>query len=371
MATARRSEAIWIEAKNYWEVKVQRDGTRKSFRSSQKGRKGKHEAEYKADKWLATGTIQMRFSEAWNAYLESLKAGTGTGNYNNNEQYGRLHLMPHLKNKKLGSITRMDWQRCINEMKNKDGDPLSERTCKNVISSINAFISYCDGERWEVEPIKKKLTVPSSAEPTKEKKILQPPDLKVLFSDDSMPFRGQLKPAFYIHAWRFYVVTGLRRGELVGLRNEDVGTVLSVKRNVNKLLEETHGKNENARRQMKIGAIAATILEDQRKMLEDMGIYSDWVFPDKDGSRSDPNKIYKHWVRYGEHHGIKCTIHELRHTFISINKIDMPIELLKTLVGHSVSMDTVKIYGHEVDGEQERAAKYVDDIFGKLLGEGS
>lgn len=368
MSTKRRSEAIWIESKGYWQVKVQKDGVRKGFTSSLKGRKGKHEAENKADEWLEKGTEDMRLDAAWQLYLDNLKQGTGTGNYINNEKYGRLYILPALKMKRLSTISRMDWQRCINDMVNRD-KPLSERTCKNVIASINAFIAYCDGERWEIEPIKKKLTVPNAAKPQKEKQILQPPDLKVLFSDDLMPFRGKLAPAFYINAWRFYVVTGLRRGELAGLRNEDVGEILSVKRNINSYKEETHGKNDNARRQMKLSGIAASIIEEQRAMLDRLGIRSEWVFPDRYGERSDPALIYKHWVKYRDHHGIGCTIHELRHTFISINKIDMPLELLKTLVGHSVSMDTIKVYGHEVDGEKERAAQYVDDVFGKVLGD--
>lgn len=366
MAVKRRAEACWIESKDYWEIKVQKNGTRKSFRSSVSGRKGKHEAEAKADKWLAKGTIEMRFSSAWDAYLESLKKGSGTGNYNNNEQYGRLHLMPFLKHKKLSKITRMDWQQCINEMANEKG--LAERTCRNVISSIMAFIAFCEGEHWEVLPIKKKLTIPNSATPEKEKTILQPDALKVLFSDDSFPYRNKVIPAFYIHAWRFYVVTGLRRGELVGLKNEDVGTTLSIKRNVNNYLEETHGKNENARRIMKLGEIASSIIAEQRDMLKRMGIESKWVFPDKHGERSDPRLIYKQWVRYMEFHGFDdCSIQGMRRTFVSINKIDTPLELIKMLVGHSVSMDTIGVYGAEVDGEKERAANYVDNAFKQVL----
>ena len=56
MATERRAEAIWIESKEYWEIKVQKDGVRKSFRSSVAGRKGKHEA----DAFIITMTIKRR-----------------------------------------------------------------------------------------------------------------------------------------------------------------------------------------------------------------------------------------------------------------------------------------------------------------------
>ena len=364
MPTQRRSEAIWIESKGYWQVKVQKDGVRKAFTSSLKGRKGKHEAEGKADYWLEQGTADMRFSEAWDAFIAQIKRDTSKGNYINIERCGRLYLLPTLKNKKLHTISRNEWQSCITAMAEKN---LSERTCKNAISNICSFLSFCESENWRTSPIKKALTIPSTAKPTKEKQVLQPDDLKTLFADPMMPFMGKLMPAFYIHAWRFYVVTGLRRGELAGLRNEDVKNTLTVRRSINYLGEETHGKNENARRTMMLTGIALDILADQKAMLDRMGIESEWVFPNKYGDRSDPNLIYKHWVKYREHHNINCTIHEMRHTFVSVNKVNMPLELLKSIVGHSVSMDTIGVYGHEIDGEKELAAQYIDSAFASLL----
>lgn len=364
MVTDRRAEATWNDNRAMWVIRVQRDGVRKAFYSAVQGRKGKREVEAKADKWLSIGTAEMRFSEAWAQYTKYVSHTAGTGHTQNTEGHGKHHLLPSLRLKKLSSITRGDWQECINEMA---AAGKSARTCKNVISTISAFINYCVGERWTVNQIEKPLTVPSAARRPEEKHVLQPPALKTLFSDPTMLYKGEPQEAFYIHAWRFYVVTGLRRGELAGLRREDVGDLLTVRRNVNKYHEETQGKTENAQRSMKLSGIAADILAQQRIMLDRMGIVSDWVFPDRYGGRSDPNLIGRQWARYCAYHNIKCTVHELRHTFISINKISTPEVLLKSLVGHSVSMDTIGVYGHEIDGEKELAAQYVDAAFASVL----
>ena len=153
------------------------------------------------------------------------------------------------------------------------------------------------------------------------------------------------------------------------MRNEDVsGGEISVKRSVNIHLEETRGKNDNARRTITLSLLAQSILADQRAMLAVRGIESPWVFPDEFGERTHPEAMLERWKTYGEQHGIDSTIHEMRHTFVSVNKADMPIELLKSIVGHSVSMDTTGIYGHEVDGEGERAAKITDMVFNRILG---
>jgi len=81
----------------------------------------------------------------------------------------------------------------------------------------------------------------------------------------------------------------------------------------------------------------------------------------------DDNHLFKKWDFYRKQHGLKSTLHELRHTLISVCKSDMPEELLKQIVGHTVNTDTFGIYGHRVEGEMERAASIFDDIFDKLL----
>ena len=59
--------------------------------------------------------------------------------------------------------------------------------------------------------------------------------------------RGKVEADENIHAYRLAVMTGLRPGELLGLRVGDVdGNRLHLSRAINTLNEETSGKNENA-----------------------------------------------------------------------------------------------------------------------------
>ncbi len=367
MAIERRAEAAWIESKAYWEIKVQKDGVRKSFRSALTGRKGKHEAEAKADHWLKNGTKEMRFSAAWEAFLKWQKEHNGSSNYIKLETVGRLYLLPENKNRKLSAIKPVHWQNCIDAAVEKG---LSKRTCTNIRSSISAFLRYCRRERWEhIRLEDDDLHIPNKAKPEKVKRVLHDADIQVLFSDPYMIKSNRRVQAHYIYAWRMFVATGMRRGELCGLKNEDVTeNMISIRRSINAEGEETHGKNDNARRSFAITQTMRQILEEQYAYLEECGIESDWVFPDQYGERSDPKAIYFSWRAYSKQHGIECSIHELRHTFISINKSDMPLELLKQVVGHSSSMDTIGVYGHEIDGDKERAATIMENTFKKALG---
>ncbi|MGN0184267.1 MAG: hypothetical protein ACI4AL_04055 [Aristaeellaceae bacterium] len=84
----------------------------------------------------------------------------------------------------------------------------------------------------------------------------------------------------------------------------------------------------------------------------------------------NPNYIYDQWAIWRKQHGIKSSLHELRHTFISLNKADLPLELMKSVVGHSSSMDTFGVYGHEIEGERHRAAQIIDGVFQSVFKNG-
>ncbi len=372
----RTNKARWIESQGYWEIKVQRDGVRKRFTSSTPGRKGKTAAERKADEWLERGCpSDVRFQEVWDEYLAEKKATTGTANWTKLDSLGRNWLLPKLKTRKFSTITDQDWQDRLTAVA-KAGR--AKRTVEHVRSVIIAVCKFARKKRI-ISEMPFDLTIPKGL-PVGKKDILQAADIKKVFTIDTMTVRGKVKPAFFINAWRFMLVTGLRRGECCGIRKEDISTyirengngaapgVLTLRRSINSLHEVTSGKNENALRTVTLPQKALVILADQERLLRTMGIISPWVFPDTDGGQVDTNKVYKHWVRFRTEHGIAPrTIHEMRHTMISFSKVDIAPELLKLIVGHSKSMDTFGVYGHEVDGEARLAADTLDTIFEKIL----
>lgn len=367
--TTRRAEARYVESRQMWEIVVQKDGARKAFRLTdrKKSRKGKHTVEARADEWLESGTADMRADVAGQMFLAAKKERTGSGNYLKLEADWRLYIAPVVGPRKLSTITANIWQQAIDA---GAANGLSRRSCENIRACIRAFLTFAQDAKWAVADVRNKaLTIPNSAAPKKEKTILQPPDIRLLFSDPTIIKHGKTITAHYIHAWRFFVITGLREGELTGLRWEDIGDgVINIRRSINKQLEETYGKNDNARRTFVLTDIARKVLNDQRDHLRDLCIISPWCFPDEYGERSNPKSIYDRYRTYCHQKGQFLTsIHELRHTFVSYGKASVPVELMKALVGHSSDMDTYGIYGHDVDGNAKRTADMVDGIFGTVI----
>ena len=69
-----------------------------------------------------------------------------------------------------------------------------------------------------------------------------------------------------------------------------------------------------------------------------------------------------------EYNGITVvTPYELRHTFVSIAK-SLPVGMVKSIVGHSESMDTFGVYGHAIKGEDAAITAALEDAFRSVLG---
>lgn len=339
---------------------------RKAFQSSTPGRKGKREAEAKADDWLESGREDMNFGLAWQQFLDYQLNHNSRASYVCHESIGRNYILPNIKTTMVSKIRPMQWQKCL-DMAIDKGRSMS--TVTNIRNTIYLFLAFANRMRWKTIPLyRRDLTMDKAPEP-KEKKILQPDALHTLMECGTVTKRGKECEAFYIHSWRFIALTGLRRGEAYALQWSDIqGDILRISRSINKTNDMTTGKNRNARRTLILSDMAMQMLQNQKAMLDARGIESDWVFPDEWGECSNPNHVYVQWKAYCKEHGIDCTIHEMRHTYISVMKNDMPEQMLKDLVGHSVDMDTYGIYGHVVDSEMERAKRIMNSTFERVLG---
>lgn len=366
MGKERRAEAVWVDSRARWQINIQRDGKRKTFTSSIPGRKGKHEAESKADEWLEAGQPEsIRFDAAWQIYIDHLARTTGKLNHADNRTIGDVWLLPALGAKRLAKIKLSDVQDIINDAADKGR---AKRTCRNIRDKLAGFLIFAHDNNWWHSLDCGKVKIPSSA-PDREKSVIQPDQLKMLFSDTTIRRSMMTVPCHYIYAFQLLVCLGLRSGELCGLKVEDYdGTTLTINRSINRLRQVTPGKTINARRSIVVPQRVRQIISDQQAMMEQLGIQSQWLFPDTRGHATNPNNFYRRWHAYATQHGITVSLHELRHTFISMTNKDLPASLLKQVVGHSASMPTDDVYGHEIDGDKQRAADIIDAVLSKHLG---
>jgi integrase len=196
--------------------------------------------------------------------------------------------------------------------------------------------------------------------------------------------------------WRAYIVTGLmcglRPGELLGLRWEDVDFgqgVIRVRVCLKALPDPKTGrrrlvlhdlKTEESRRTIQMPRRAAAALRelraDQARQRLRLGAAYDvrrmgLVFTDRAGAPRWPQDVRRYFQVLCGRAGIggQWTPRELRHTFVSVlSDSGVDIEKIAEAVGHVNSAVTRTVYRHQIADKVTVAAAAMDRIFGEASG---
>ena len=371
----RTNTATWLPNQQRWQIKVQKDGVRRTFTSAKPGRTGQREANRKADAWLDEGitSTTKRCADVWSEYMISVKAAAGGSYIDQVEKFGRNYILPVIGVRRIGDLStgmlqdvlnRSYKDGCLNQAsRRRSKGNLSRKTLQGIRGVEVSFVKWARQHKYTtLRPEDEGRAVPKGAR-NKGKKILQPDALRVLLSTDTRVVRGKVEQDENVHAYRVAVMTGLRPGELLGLRVGDVeGNRLHLHRAINRQNEETTGKNENAIRTVVLHPLAAAEIhaqlqqrtcEEERPLRDD-----DPIFPLK-----NQQSLYNYWQFYQRCNGIDppVSLYELRHTFVSMVEDAVSPAQLRRMVGHSRSMDTYGWYSHAVDGRDNAAALAVSD----------
>ncbi len=354
----RVNTAQWLENQKRWQIKVQKDGVRKTFTSTDPTRKGQREANAKADAWLRTGISprQDRIKDVFLEYMEK-KQGYSRTERAHIESVGKNWIIPYLGHIRINQLIDGDYQDMLDAALAKG---LAKKSIQDIRGIMNKFLKWCRSKQYtSYRP--DDVTIPHGAI-EKGKLVPTIEELKVLFREDTtfLGGNGERVREPYIYAFRFQALTGLRPGELRGLRMEDIqGDLILIQRSINVYYEETQGKNKNARRGIPLTPAARKVLEEHLQ-----------AFPRSSGPIFDlpcATTYNKHLKKYCEANGITpMAPYTLRHVFVSVAKT-LPEGEVKELVGHSRSMDTFGIYGHVLGGEDAELAVKLEAIFKKLL----
>ena len=339
-----------------WILQEQKDGKRHTFSSSIPGAKGKREVVRKYELWLCgDGSGEKSVNQVAKEYLEDVKARRGADceAFRQYERYIRLYISPKYGPKKISKMSTRDWQSVINEAQGAN-KPLSEKTLKNLRGVIMGIIRFAYQDYQINELPRTALYIPKGHS-KKEKEILQRDDVKRLLEPSDL---------WYHPLFCFLLVVGCRPGEALGLKTEDIkGDRIYIKRSINANGQITEGKNDNARRMVPISDMARSILKKTIKRNEDMKLHTEWIFCSPDGSMGSQSTMRNHWNMLKTERSLPGSVYSLRHTFISMMKNVMPEQMIKDIVGHSVSMDSFGVYSHLVDGDERRAAEIIDLTF--------
>ena len=316
------------------------------------------------------------------AWMENYaKLQIRASSYKTYQGFVENHIKPTLGNVPLEKLTAMDLQRLYKhllesgrvectESRNKPkglsvplpSDDKAALLRAGAVRNINQMISSalnCAVEQRLIPSNPTKGCVLPKLE-RKEMKILPPESLGTFFEEAR---RSGVFELYYID-----LATGLRRGELLGLKWSDVDLekgIIYVRRQIlrqNGEVVEAPLKTKNSYRNIAIGV-------DAIKVLKGMEQKDEYVFPSPYGGPMSPDSVLHMLQRVLKRAGLeRIRFHDLRHTFSVLalqNGVD--VKTLSAMLGHYSVGFTLDTYAHVTTSMQKQAANAVGNFLSGAL----
>ena len=259
------------------------------------------------------------------------------------------HIIPGIGKLPLASLKKSDLEKFYAEqMKsgNLDRNGVGDKKLSGaVIRSMHTRIKCALDQALKEGLVNRNEAVGCKLPPKKNKEI------EVLSHEEIARLLIQAKEEGFYELILLGLATGMRRGELLGLKWDDINFMtgeLSIRREYTTLGSDyiiSTPKTKSSVRSVHLPQSVLNILGEYRET-----VGSEWVFPSDMLERAECNHI---------------PFHGLRHIFSTMaleNGLD--IKTLSAVLGHSSAETTISVYSH-VTGEMERnAAKKMDDAFG-------
>jgi len=279
--------------------------------------------------------------------------------------YIENHIKPHIGKVPLNKLTTLQVQALYRkllasgrvertESQNKPKG-LSPKTVRNIHQVISSAMEFAK---------RQKLISSNPTEACALPKV-DHQEMKTLTADQLTAFFREAKHSGVFEMYYLELATGLRRGELLGLKWEDIDLdngIIHVKRQIARIdgkVVEAPLKTKNSYRTLSIGTDAIGILRDQKEK-----VAGEYVFPSPNGGPISPDSVLHMLHRVLDRAGLpRLRFHDLRHTFSTLalqNGVD--IKTVSGMLGHYSAGFTLDTYAHVTTAAQKEAAKTMDNL---------
>ena len=255
--------------------------------------------------------------EVWMENYAKVKLRPST--FKTSQGFLKNHIKPQIGSIPLADLTSLDLQRFYKHLLDggrvdrieakKKPKGLAPKTVRNIHQMIGSAYNLA---------IEQKLV---SRNPTQGCALpkVEHKEMKTLTADQLSAFFREARDSGVYELYYLDLATGLRRGELLGLKWTDIDLdrgVLKIQRAIsrqNGKVVEAPLKTKNAYRTLPLSADAIDILKAQKNKVGS----SEWVFPSPTGGPMSPDSVLHMLQRVLKRAGLpRIRFHDLRHPYV-------------------------------------------------------
>ena len=281
------------------------------------------------------------------------------------------HIAPNIGDIPLEKLNSLELQKLYRKLLTKGrvdrleakGQPkgLSAKTVRNIHQILSSALKLAQEQR---------ILHTNPAEGCALPKV-EHREIKTLPVEQFQSFLREARESGVFELYYLELATGLRRGELLGLKWEDIDLErgdLRVRRQISRIngeVVEAPLKTKNAYRTLPLAEDTVSVLLEQKKKVGS----SPWVFPSPNGGPISPDSVLHMLHRVLKRAGLpKVRFHDLRHTFATLalqNGVD--IKTVSGMLGHFSAGFTLDTYAHVTSAAQRQAAQTMGNVLSGSL----
>jgi integrase len=322
-----------------------------------------HDGRYRAPDKITFGAY---LTDKW---LPAQRARVRPSTFDSYERVVRMHVVDHIGEIAMQKLTAEDLDGLYAQLLGagrRDGDGgLSVKTVRYVHGIIRKALADAARKGSVVR------NVALDADPPKLSSARRP-EMKCWTADELRRFLELVDSHRFAPAFQLAAMTGMRRGEVLGLRWHDVDldsgrlsirqAVISVAYKV--MLADI--KTDNGRRTIDLDDNTVAVLRGWRRRQREEWVqlavrYGDdaLVFAQPGGAPIHPDLFSQVFDRTVAHSGLpRLSLHGLRHTHATLLlRAGIPVKVVSERLGHATPAFTMTQYQHVLPGMQAEAAR--------------
>lgn len=370
MATKRPSN-VRQKPGGGWEARAWIDGTRRSFfaRTQAEALARMQAAQVDAARGMARPREELTVGEHLDEWLEStVKPGLRHSTYVGYRGIADRYIIPNLGRRRLVDLTPGHVTRMLAKLL---ADELSDTTVSHVRAVLSSALRVAQQDYGLPRNAAALAKLPRSGRPPFQPEVIPPAQARAMIES----FQGsRLAPLV-----AFSAATGLRQGELLGLRWRDLAVeeralevhhALDVREGGKKVLART--KTKKSQRSLSLPALAIVALELQREISaadrerageawQDL----DFVFPGPTGGGRNGSAVRRNFQAHLRRRGFTpIRWHALRRIFAAVLQEEgATLAQVRDLLGHS-TIAVTEHYAYTMPAGLRDAMGRLDDAFG-------